>query len=238
MRLSIFVTIVMVVVFSFSVYTVITHSEQANTFSNDTGAPANGMSITMTTNKTVYILGQGVMVYIHIENKNAFVQGIGADAGVRYKITCNGTTVEDGHTPVPGLQGNTSHMMHPGDFEDYSFNISYLRDKFQAPGRYTLQVSWPCDRPGDGDPWDPDPRMNLISNVVEFEILPAEAGDGSHHQQSTAPPQGGGSPQPQENTRPSSSRSTPWPWYAYALIAFGVLIVGGTAYFILSKRKK
>jgi len=99
---------------------------------------------------------------------------MGGMPGARYKITHDGEIVESGHTQAPGLSPDTDQVFLPGGVKDHVRNINegFLAAKFQKAGKYTLQISLPTDRPSDGDPWTPDPKMNIISNIIEFEILP------------------------------------------------------------------
>lgn len=83
------------------------------------------------------------------------------------------------------------------------------------------------------------PRLKLIEGTAIIEYIPETQPPDieptpadSTPQPPPAPPQVGVSQQT------PAAQSTAWPWYAYALIALGVLIIGGAAYFVLSKRKK
>jgi hypothetical protein len=193
------------------------------------------LRLIISTDKQKYDLTDTIEITVTVENTGDYSPGIGGSLGVRYRITCDGKLVEDGSTMPPGDYGmdmSTLLAAHQVITHTYKINRHYLKEKFQKPGRYTIQISWPTGRKENGEIWDPNPHQNLISNVVEFEILAPGGTTENGTQQPFTPPQAGGSQQT------PAAQSTAWPWYTYPLIALGVLIIGGAAYFILSKRKK
>jgi len=212
-----------------------------------TGSPSIGrdLHIAMSSDKQLYRMGECVTLKITFTNTSDYNYAIGPAWDRHFRITRDGELIEDGSTKYTGHATYTTDIIYPHQSRTYDYPINqqvYLGNKFMKSGKYTVQVSWPIDRQlGDKDYWNPDPRLNFISNVVEFEILPPEGTTqehpGENHTEPTQPQPEGTTPAPEPAGNKSIASST-WPWYTYALIALGVLIIGGAAYFILSKRKK
>jgi len=191
----------------------------------------------ISTDKNKYNVGEEINLRIHIENRGTIACFIQGDYSIRYRITRNGEIVEDGSTIAPGLYGEINEPLGPGQTKDYAVVInewSHRKEIFQKPGKYTVQISWAITREEDEDPWGPG---NLVSNVVEFEILSpgGEANGGA--QQSTAPPQTSSNEKQKADQTPSA-QSAAWPWYTYVLIAIGVLIIGGTIHYLILRHQK
>jgi hypothetical protein len=237
MRISTFIITAVVAMLSIPLFGGIGWTVLADAASGNNRVLSGNNVITAVCDKRTYRLEDRVVLHIHIENMGKASEGVAGPSTVRYRITCDGAIVEDGRKAPPGLTGDVIEILEPGEYKDFSFvlNKTYLKDKFQKPGKYTVQVSWAVNRRADGDPWDTDPTMNLISNVAEFEILPPAGNTGANTGQGQSPPettQGQAPPIAQTNAKAAC-----WPWYAYALIAAGVLITGAAGYLIIRRRR-
>jgi hypothetical protein len=75
------------------------------------------------------------------------------------------------------------------------------------------------------------PRLKLIEGTAIIEYVPE-----------TQPPDAeqspiGGSPQAAQSQASATQSESAFPWYGYALIVIGVLVIGGAIYVAMSKRK-
>jgi hypothetical protein len=198
------------------------------------------LRIVISTDKMTYHSGDKITLSIRIENTGDRTTSI-MGQGVRrqYKITCNGIPINTESITSRVEKADFAVLIRPHEVRNYTDVLDPVARYMTEPGKYTVQVSWPlAERPPDSDidPWVPDPYKNLISNVVEFEILPAEGQTGPDTGHSQNPPeatQGQAPPIPQ-----TSAKAACWPWYGYALIALGVLSAGVIAYFIIRTHKK
>ncbi len=132
-------------------------------------------------------------------------------------------------------------LLDPGKSVVFTWQLTntLLAEKLKAPGKYTIQASWSLEEFPEVY-WDAE--KSLISNVVEFEILPPEGEngrdgrvDGEHDTDGNARD---GERADSQSDDAGGAEETSLAWLLYLLIGLAALAVLALVIYLLAARRR
>lgn len=216
----------------------ISFSEERRVSPEPAETPKTGLIFTISLDHHAYNLSDKIILVTgEVKNLGPMSDGLDFGRPPRFRITQNGTLIEDGTTSRwLEMRAIRSILMAPGESEILKWNLKgYMGNEFDTPGKYTVQAS--LANPSHDEPLEVywDPKRSLISNIVEFEILPPE-GQKPQPGESIQPAGGSNEPPPSEQAAEKPSSAFPvWIFYIIGALAAAAIIA---AFAIIRSRKR
>ena len=202
---------------------------------------SEGLRFTISLDRQTYKPGEEINVRGKIQNMDTRDRGAGGiDGTPRFRIMRNGTLIEDGDTNFwLGTPRALGVLLHPGKSRVFTWKLTatFFEEELKKPGKYTIQASWSLEDFSEVY-WDTE--KSLISNVVEFEILPPEGengrnerADGEHDTDGNARD---GERADLQSDDTGGAKETSLAWLLYLLIGLAALAILAFAIYLLRTR--
>ena len=218
-------------------------AEESNgTRSSNEPLPGDRIRFTISLDRNSYQVSDEILLTVRFENLENWQlspskPSLGSTTLCR--ITRDGEVVEDG-TKTRAMIADVRFVLHGYESRNFVFelNKSFYEKSLKRPGEYTLQCSH--QYPSIGPHWGKETA--LISNTVEFEILPPEGENGRGERPNGEHVTDGnardGERADSQSDDTGGAKETSLTWLLYLLIGLAVLAVLALVIYLLAARRR